>query len=47
MLVAQDVQEMDSILDALVKYVHFRNWTLYSIKILRPATFENILEVQS
>lgn len=35
---------MDSTLDALVKYVNFRNWTLYSIKILGPATLENILD---
>lgn len=47
MLIAQDEQEMDSTLDALVKYVHFRKWTLYSIKILGPATSENILEIQS
>lgn len=46
MLIAQNEQEMASTLEALVKYVHFRGWRIYPMKIQGIATSGKMLEVQ-
>lgn len=46
MLVAQDETEMAHTLEVLVRYVYFRGWILYPVKILRSATSRKILDIQ-